>query len=38
MGSNNLFGFYRGIVLDNRDPEINISGNSYGRVKVFIPQ
>ena len=37
MSTNNLFGFYRGIVLDNRDPEINASGNSYGRVKVHIP-
>lgn len=37
MSSNGLFGFYRGIVLDNRDPEIDSSGNSYGRVKVFIP-
>lgn len=37
MNSNNLFGFYRGIVLDNRDPEISESGNTYGRVKVYIP-
>lgn len=37
MSKESLYGFYRGIVIDNRDPSIDKEGKSYGRVKVFIP-
>lgn len=37
MPTENLYGFYRGIVLDNRDPSIDKEGKTYGRVKVHIP-
>lgn len=32
-----LFGFYRGIVLDNRDLDIDTNDKNYGRIKVHIP-
>ena len=32
-----LFGFYRAVVLDNRDRAISNEGKTYGRIKVNIP-
>ena len=35
--SEHLYGMYRGVVLDNKDPAIKTDGKTYGRIKVFIP-
>ena len=36
-GVNRLDGFYRAVVIDNRDPDIDQAGITYGRVRVNIP-
>jgi len=32
-----LYGFYRGVVMDNKDPEIELKSKSYGCIKVHVP-
>lgn len=36
-GINALNGFYRGVVIDNRDPDLDQIGITFGRVMVNIP-
>lgn len=36
-GVNTLNGFYRGVVIDNRDPDLDQIGITFGRVMVNIP-